>query len=142
VNFLPTALGVAAIAIVLLLPHLRRLRGFYPPSIPIGDLYERITFDALAGSALGSVLSTLQSYSILSQLRGLSMPSPQFSGLVVAFLLGWLIAGPAGGVITYRFHQRSSETTRPMLVAAAGAVCAYSVPQMYAGLVILGILWA
>ena len=98
-NFLPIALGVAAIAIVLLLPHLRRLTGFYPPSIPIGDLHERITCDALAGSALGSVLSTLQSYSILSQLRGLSMPSPQFSGLVVAFLLGWLIAGPAGGVI-------------------------------------------
>src|SRR3989304_491078 len=92
VNFLPTALGGAAIAIVFLLPHLW-------------------------------------------------LPPPQFSGVVVAFRLGWLIAGPAGGVITYRFHQRSSETTRPMLVAAAGAVCAYSVPQMYAGLVILGVLW-
>jgi len=141
-ELLAQAFGVAAIALVLLLPHVRRLAGFYPHSISIGDLYERITFDALAGSALGSVLSTLQSYSVLNQLRGLPMPSPQFSGLVVAFLLGWLIAGPAGGVITYRFHQRSSETTRPMLVATAGAACGYSVPQMYAGLVILNILWA
>jgi len=137
-EFLPLAIGVAAIMIVLLLPHVRRLAGSYSPHISRTDLFARIILDSHTGGALGAVLSGLFSYSIIARYVHLPVGQNEFTNLVISFLFGWLIASPAGGATIYFLLRRRVVMRMPVIVASAGFICACCPPVAYmAGVVFL-----
>jgi hypothetical protein len=130
-EFLPAAIGVTAITIVLLLPQVRRLTGNYAHSLSGVELYSRIILDAQAGGSLGAALSSIFSYSMLDRYSSLPVGQSEFTNLVISFLFGWLIAVPAGGIVISIFLRRRVVMRMPVIVASVGYICACCPPLAY-----------